>query len=232
LKLSEYILENMESVFIHPTKSQKRITFYLNKFIDTRYDLFMRDLAGTTINDKNLISKNFLKRIDEVYESEIQGKEDYYNFKNIMNNIGHMIICMDKKKQNKIGFTDFQIIGPFMINIYKPCASEKDEIIVSITNAKRLYIKTTNYSIVARSIIEKGKIPGIELLMIPEIEYTIFQQSDNNYYYRGHETFRYARGSDKYYVLRISKEYYSIDNMNTSYIDIWNEVERNNSDAV
>ncbi len=232
MKLSEYILENMQKVYIHGTKARKRIILDLQRFIDTTYDKFMRNMAGRIFSNKNMMSNGFLKRIDEVYESELHGREDYFNYKNIMNNLGNMEICMNNRKKNRIGFTDHKLIGTFMMRIYKPCSEEKDKIIISILGRKNLYIRDEKYSFVERSIIEKGEIPGIELLMIPEIETAILQQSDNNYYYRGNETLRYTKGSDKYYVLRVSKEYYEMDRMNDTHTNMWNEVERSNLGAV
>lgn len=104
MKLSEYIIDNLDCIFISSYHNAKRIWLNNGYFIDTKNDMFMKQMSSNKIKDKSLVNKNFLDRIDEIYIKEMTIMPEYVNYETLLKKFGYFTISLKRGKPGNIEF--------------------------------------------------------------------------------------------------------------------------------
>jgi len=199
------------------------IDHFYNNGISTQKSIFLKDhYIINTVNDRFLIrekqyenilikkiSKKYLDRIDEAYDSSIFAKfgPDIYE-KLIFDDNNSIIMSLSKNTRYKyIMLKKNFLVEPDSFILHYNLQNIGSALIEQITNRKVIFVNRKNMDDFILEVLNSNKLPGIEEMVIPDIDGKFEYSCNGNYYVRN--KFEYGSNkSDNYHVVKFSGDYY------------------------
>jgi hypothetical protein len=199
-------MDNIDHFYINGISTQKMIFLKRNCVIDTVEDRFFTREKPYAHIPIEKISKKYLDRIDEAYDSSIFATFGQHIYeKLVFNSRNSITMNLSKSEEHKhISLKAGILVGSAYFDLHINWIST---FIEQQTNKAIIFIKGDKKYEVMMEVLNSGTLPGTEEVIIPDIDGRFEYRCGDNYYVRN--KFEYGSNeSYNYHVVKFSGDYY------------------------